>query len=87
MSNTEMNDGGPAFPVPADVAVFTGDPRDGVGYEKAHPGISTRDWFAGMALSTINAEIYNGHGWENAIAHHAFKIADAMLDERGKERA
>lgn len=49
------DDGGPAFPVPPGAATFTGDPRDGAGYEPSQAGMSLRDFFAGMALQGMMA--------------------------------
>lgn len=39
----QIDDGGPAFPVPP---VGTGDPRDGM--TTGHDGMTLRDWFAGQ---------------------------------------
>ena len=74
----KKNDGGPAFPT-------------GIVYTKPHmPGMSLRDWFAGMALQGFcaNADL---HGKEqgtwigDATARDAYSYADAMLQERDKE--
>lgn len=71
-------DGGPAFPYPH--------------YEHQDPGMSLRDWFAGMALIGLMARLAQpshkviSEGWREAgsEADLAYKIADAMLKEREK---
>ena len=60
-----MNDGGPAFP-------FT--PTD-----FGEPGMSLRDWFAGMALANECTM-----GQPNVVAYQAYDFADAMLEHRAK---
>lgn len=82
-----VNDGGPAFPVPASDARNVFDEPDG---NKHKPGMSLRDWFAGQALqgclaySHVNPMIGNYH--ENCsvltVAQHSYAIADAMLKAR-----
>lgn len=64
-----MNDGGPAFPRSA-----------GSGGISSSPGMTLRDWFAGMAL----AECPDPINEEDAprIAALAYAIADAMLKAR-----
>jgi hypothetical protein len=62
-------DGGPAFPR-----------SDELGLHRAIPGMSLRDWFAGMAMQGMLAD---------GIAHDgaprfAYRLADAMLAEREK---
>lgn len=68
------NDGGPAFPVP------------GTEFNERYPGMSLRDWFAGMALQHIpvllHANLVN-RSCEN-IAEWSYKVADAMLAARGQ---
>ncbi len=63
------NDGGPAFPVDTS----TNFP--------ANDGMSLRDWFAGQALAS---QTYDGppSGNQKALAAWAYKVSDAMLDER-----
>jgi hypothetical protein len=65
----EPDDGGPAFPLTVP------DFRD---YEnQPQPGMSLRDWFAGMALSGLLAS----DEWVE-VEDGAYKIADKMLAER-----
>ena len=76
MSNTMINDGGPAFPI---LPVGTGDPRDGM--SPGHNGLSKREWFAGMALvgmlSSGNAHLLERH--QDGLEEAAFLYADAMI--------
>jgi len=56
----------------------------GVAFPDAyHSGMTLRDWFAGRALSSLQAT--NFQSWE-AIAEETYEIADAMLIERGREK-
>ncbi len=79
---SDKDDGGPAFPNPA---------CDGAQYEYRETwkelvgGMSLRDWFAGQAMRAMlnrDAAMY-AHLWP-AMANNAYKIADAMLEERNK---
>lgn len=79
MSTQRNNNGGHAFPT-----LFI-DPEHGSGY----PGMSLRDWFAGMALQGMIANVNTspvrtklGCGY---LAKNAFQFADAMLEERKKD--
>ena len=73
MSEKPIDDGGPAFPVHLD------DFRDAVGHPL--PGMSLRDWFAGMALT--NAFTHED-ALTDKVAGWAYELADAMLAERAK---
>lgn len=77
---TGRNDGGPAFPLQN--AQFT-DAYGGA------PGMSLRDYFAGHALAGMAAGTLMDAGTllignEDAAAVYAYKLADAMLEERAK---
>ena len=95
-----MNDGGPAFPT--DISenhsiLGTNDFYVGFGH---HPGMSLRDWFAGMAMhgltdtlktdsgaaGLIEAADNAGLGAKEAIAKGCYNLADVMLKEREKDR-
>lgn len=74
------NDGGPAFPV-------DGTFQDERGEDFYQPGMSLRDWFAGMVLAghwvgrfpdDINTPTVE------RMAEACYKLADAMLKEREK---
>lgn len=70
---TTINDGGPAFPMVSDL----------MGHA---PGMSLRDWFAGLAMQGLcadptNHDLFDGH---DDAAKSAFQIADAMLEARAK---
>ena len=83
-----MKDGGPAFPKQG----FRRYP-DGKTYEvevDANPGMSIRDWFAGMAMQGLLASMAHPQSIGSDLASYpqlpsqAFEIADAMLKEREK---
>lgn len=92
MNDTKQHDdGGPAFPV----AGHTGENPELTAYGKlGHPGMSLRDWFAGMALQgllsnsggPIQANGMSGWGWVNCgkkdVADVVWEIADAMIAAR-----
>ncbi len=78
-----IDDGGQAFPVPAD---------DKAGWHSPE-GMSLRDWFAGQALAGICAGLCSDHtkeGRERAFdrvgftdaAKDAYTLADAMITAR-----
>jgi hypothetical protein len=71
---SEINDGGPAFPLPP--ANMPGCvPFDG------HTGMSLRDWFAGQALAGLSSKsVFDA----DDCAHLAWKRADKMMILREK---
>ena len=70
-----MTDGGPAFPVHPDQTAHRGT-----------PGMSLRDWFAGMALQGLLAQQPHDDALkEGGLALMAFQCADAMLKERSHD--
>lgn len=69
MSNP--GDGGPAFP--------RAGAEHSLGGNFEQDGMTLRDWFAGMALSTMRELEYNSF---EKIADIAYKTADAMLAAR-----
>ena len=71
-------DGGPAFPVPDNVATSTTDGEHGV-----VSGMSLRDWFAGMALSSATDKEFASMAY-NAVADWCYCVADAMIEARNK---
>ena len=76
---TEINDGGPAFPHIANWP-------DKVCNDLNAPGMSLRDWFAGMALSGIQANPKNAQTDITEDSKLAYETADAMLVEREKSK-
>ena len=73
----QINDGGPAFPVPD-----TYHPNGQVEYGK--PGMTLRDWFAGQALvGLLSGPAEEGAPTPDRKAVVAYQIADAMLKARG----
>ncbi len=80
---SKQDDGGPAFPV-HDLSGYGIGPlssADGLRYEVF--GMSLRDWFAGRVLSAFDVGMSSATPED--LAHHAFRIADAMLDARKAE--
>lgn len=74
---TDKDNGGPAF---GHAAYSVQDDFTG------HPGMSLRDWYAGMALQGLLSGQYKGNGAYNlvGIPQEAFLIADAMIEAREK---
>lgn len=78
----KINDGGPAFPMPYTTA------------DNGPPGMSLRDWFAGMAMqgAISDPEFCAGHPdgkpldtpqrYREALVRYAYNQADAMLEAR-----
>lgn len=81
-----MKDGGPAFPVTADVLTDFSI-RDNTNRQLT--GMSLRDWFAGQALAGIAGHMTGptqreGETAPQAHARWSYQVADAMLAERAK---
>jgi hypothetical protein len=74
-----MNDGGPAFPNSIDTAAIK---------VIDVPGMSLRDWFAGMALTGLTSVCDTEGQWkcdpDDLAAKAAYMLADAMIKERNK---
>jgi len=70
-----MKDGGPAFPVPAELC------QDLTVHEQR--GMTLRDYFAAKAVQGFIA-CPNTRGEPNDIAAWCYQMADAMLAERSK---
>ena len=81
MSDTPINDGGPAFPHTTQ--------WDGITPAINYHGISIRDYFAAAALQgnlagqSIDVGYYEGKDIWNKAAKDAYAMADAMLKARG----
>ena len=87
MSNTQHNDGGPAFP--QDLQGRRGD-------DPSLQGMTLRDWFAGQALPKViqwwltdletgrldKSVDFMGASDKDCIAAEAYAMADAMLKAR-----
>lgn len=80
-----MNDGGPAFP--------TGQIMSGSVNGVNQVGMSLRDWFAGQALASLcnpahrlvdQEGVETPYEWKER-AEDAYRIADAMIEARGKK--
>lgn len=80
--DNSMNDGGPAFPspiVPTELEAI-------LGKSPTSPGMSLRDWLAGMALSSMTAAPdYSTGPCDAAMVERAYRIADVMLAQRAKK--
>lgn len=84
----EPNNGGPAFPVDVNYKITTPLHKDSdlVKMELGHyPGMSLRDWFAGMAIPVLLKAPSNGEDYKT-LANFAYSLADAMLTARKNER-
>lgn len=71
--------GGPAFPIPGEVFYLGGDRFK----EQAFSGMTLRDYFAAMAMQGILSDHNYDHPAKK-LAELAYKVADAMLEEREK---
>lgn len=77
-----MDDGGPAFP--RAMTQWT-NPNDDVMWDGPEPGMSLRDWFAGMALMGLTTHNSVAPIMESrAHAMSCYALADAMLKAREK---
>ena len=74
-------DGGPAFPV-----AIPSMPASTLDAARTHPGLTMRDWFAGMAMSGMLAD-RNYNPATYLLAADAYALADAMIEEREKKSA
>ena len=74
-----MKDGGPAFPC---IRISYGTGVAGSDQRVHLPGMSLRDWFAGMALAEVPDPLTEDDAPKTAML--AYAIADAMLQERTK---
>ena len=81
--SAHTNDGGPAFPSPAQY----GPQGDLVTW--GEPGLSTRDYFAAKAMQSLVLRLSGGPGIGNDhdgllthLAGEAYAMADAMLKAR-----
>lgn len=67
----------PAFPFVADY---------GDGGKEFHFGLSTRQWYAAMAMQGLisNPSVVQQFRDEKSIAETSFRVADAMIKEGGR---
>jgi len=72
---TDKDTGGPAFPMPSGPEPRVNDATH------FNEGMTLRDYFAGQALAAMHVQAY---GSFLSIAKEAYKVADAMLEERTK---
>lgn len=72
--------GGPAFPFQIDL-----ENRDGTITRHANFGMTLRDYFAAKAMQALMHTQYADMTYEGesaAMAHEAYRLADAMIKER-----
>ena len=86
-----INDGGPAFATPGMPAYSSEgiplNPWAGHGWAvDPQPGMTLRDWFAGMALQGMLSSDYCQGGPED-FAPFAYRHADAMLAARDRKES
>lgn len=77
---SKREDGGPAFPL--QVMAPHGDSAN----DQRLPGMSLRDWLAGQAITSFLQGRTVGQmadGVPENVASQAYRLADAMLAERG----
>lgn len=75
---TDRDDGGSAFPLPSARG------PDGCPQYDDRPGMTLRDWFAGMAIQGLIASEGDGQYTLPLAAARAYELADAILKERGR---
>jgi hypothetical protein len=78
--NAQIDDGGPAFPESASGPYPNGEIVLG------RPGMTLRDWFAGMALQGRATRLGNPHEHRDLLASDCYDIADAMIEARKGDR-
>ena len=88
----KVNDGGPAFPIPLAPGELYTETGSGC-------GMTLRDWFAGQALPRVIEQHtlarrtrgvlpdYNDGAHRAAVADIAYRISDAMIAERTKQKS
>ena len=84
MSDEPRDTGGPAFPFTPNEQMKLPDGTWDQNTEFGDPGMSLRDWFAGMAVANIEFAKHS----ENVVEHAqwAYGLADAMLAQRDKAK-
>jgi hypothetical protein len=90
MTDKPIDNGGPAFPT--DVSDYHAGELESVTLPTCSPGMTLRDWFAGMAL---HGELANARNMTNllddedisALSCTCYKMADAMLLESRKGKS
>lgn len=83
----KINDGGLAFPGARYEQVGTmrdhgGDTDEPTFGDITHPGMTLRDWFAGMAMSGMLGGQPGSHLAATKIGKESYDVADAMIAAR-----
>lgn len=73
---SEINDGGPAFPLPVADQECCGR------FESGYGGMSLRDWFAAKAIQGLLASPDTSRATLEQIVSDSYRIADEMIKER-----
>lgn len=78
---SDINDGGPAFPVPD---VQASEPRNVEQMRREARGMSLRDYFAAKAMQGMLSCSVQPQSGPDMYARDAYTIADAMLKARSQ---
>jgi hypothetical protein len=86
---SEKNTGGPAYPSETikhyEYMTYDGYQDVAKPIHEMHPGMTLRDYFAGQALAGIlAANVWKEYGIPDYPEAKAYRMADAMLQERDK---
>lgn len=84
MSQSEIDDGDPAFPCSGKVGYVDGGGGETKYVPYSYHGMTLRDWFAGMALQAIVTQFHECDSLIVGAEKDAYDYADAMLTERSK---
>lgn len=80
---SKIDNSPPAFPRPASEYTKNGTCSDGNDAIDWAPGMTLRDWFAGMALQGILAKFHEDRIMLDVV-DDAYSYADTMLERREK---
>lgn len=94
---SEINDGGPAFPVELHATTKDCKGFDGeivkAGHVATYGGMTLRDYFASKAMPACYYEVCREcdisgwpEDWKTGVAMDAYAMADAMLAERNRQK-
>lgn len=83
--STEINDGGPAFPIPLEVVNRSELYGGYIEQVESHGGMSLRDYFAARAMAAIYQRATGECLSLELLSSSAYEIADAMLIAREEQ--
>jgi len=81
-----INDGGPAYPH-SEFSIAKDYGNAGFEFHEAQPGMTLRDWFAGMALTSMRGIVGTNDETTKWAAAESYKIADAMISARDRKES